>query len=357
MAIFASGRQTRLNSAVPAKPLARLTQGYLIALVGTSIWSSTAIFIRYLTETHRLPPLVLAFWRDLLVFLALGVVFAIANRRRLRVEPRRLKFLVLYGLVLAIFNALWTVSVTLNGAAVSTVLAYSSPAFTAILAWRLFNERLDRVKVLAVGLSIIGCAFVSGAYDLQSWSVNLFGITTGLLSGLAFAGYSLMGKAASEHNIHPWTTLLYTFGFAALFLLAFNLVPGWLPGAAAAPGWHSIDPATWLGESLPGWGALILLAVGPTIGGYGLYMVSLTYLPASVANLIATLEPSLTAVQAYLFLGERLSVPQLLGSALIVLGVIVLRLNQGSRLAWKTKLKNFDRPEGSRIPRTTGSGE
>jgi drug/metabolite transporter (DMT)-like permease len=73
---------------------------------------------------------------------------------------------------------------------------------------------------------------------------------------------------------------------------------------------------------------LILLGIGPTIGGYGLYTVSLTYLPASVANLVATLEPSMTAVLAYLFLGERLTSPQLFGSALVITGVIILRLNE-----------------------------
>jgi len=54
--------------------------------------------------------------------------------------------------------------------------------------------------------------------------------------------------------------------------------------------------------------------------------VSLTYLPASVANLIATLEPSMTAVLAYLFLRETFTTPQLIGSGLIIGGVIILRI-------------------------------
>jgi len=43
---------------------------------------------------------------------------------------------------------------------------------------------------------------------------------------------------------------------------------------------------------------------------------------------VATLEPSMTAVLAYLFLGERLTSPQLFGSALVITGVIILRLNE-----------------------------
>jgi drug/metabolite transporter (DMT)-like permease len=85
----------------------------------------------------------------------------------------------------------------------------------------------------------------------------------------------------------------------------------------------------WLGSSWVGWGVLAALAIGPTIGGYGLYAVSLTYLPASVANLIATLEPSMTAVLAYLVLHETFTTPQLIGSGLIIVGVIVLRIGEG----------------------------
>jgi drug/metabolite transporter (DMT)-like permease len=309
------------------KSSSRLTQGYLICILGTLIWSFTAIFIRYLTENYHMPPLVLAFWRDLLVFSALGGFFIIFSPSRLRFAKGNLGFLILYGLVLSVFNSLWTVSVALNGAAVSTVLAYSSAAFTAVLGWRVFGERLGAVKIIAVSLSLLGCVFVSGAYSPAAWGLNPLGIITGLLSGLAFAGYSLMGKAASERRIYPWTTLLYTFGFAACFLLAYNLLQGLLP---ASIGGGAPANLLWLGTAWTGWLVLVALAVGPTVGGYGLYTVSLTYLPASVANLIATLEPAMTASLAYILLGERLSVPQLIGSALIIGGVIVLRLSEGS---------------------------
>ena len=73
---------------------------------------------------------------------------------------------------------------------------------------------------------------------------------------------------------------------------------------------------------------LALLAVGPTLGGYGLYTVSLTHLPAATANLIATLEPAMTAGLAFLFLGERLTLPQFLGGSLVLTGVLLLRLSE-----------------------------
>ena len=299
------------------------TRGYAIAFVGTAIWSTTAIFIGYLTDRFLVPPLVLAFWRDLFVSGALCGAFALAARPLLRLGRKDLVFFLLYGLVLAVFNALWTTSITLNGAAVATVLVYSSPAFTALVGWRLWGERLDALKIGAVMLCIAGCVFVSGAYDRTAWQVNPLGIVIGLVPGLAFAAYSLLGRASSKRGVNPWTATLYTFAFAAAFLLLVQR-PGtllWLsrPLAPGAEGWR---------DALVGWGVLLLLAVGPTIGGYGLYTVSLTMLPAATANLIVTLEPAMTAVLAFIVLGERLAPLQLVGGGLILGGVVLLRVSE-----------------------------
>src|SRR5512143_1241579 len=98
-----------------------LTRGYTIAVISAAILSLTAIFIRHLTQTYHMPPLVLAFWRDGFVALTLLPVLRLMRPFLLRVGHKHLLYLIAYGLVLAIFNALWTTSVALNGAAISTV--------------------------------------------------------------------------------------------------------------------------------------------------------------------------------------------------------------------------------------------
>lgn len=302
-----------------------LTRGYTLALISAAILSTTAIFIRYLTQTYHLPALILAFWRDSFVFLTLLPILALGRRSLVRVNFTHLRFLTLYGLVLAIFNSLWTLSVSINGAAVSTVLVYCSAGFTALLGWWFLKERLDWSKVLAVALSLAGCLLVSGALATAAWRLNLLGIISGIFSGLWYAIYTLMGRSAYRRGLNPWTTLVYTFGFAAVFLLAFNLLSGGhIPGAATR-----LADFLWLGKAWAGWGVLFLLAAGPTLAGFGLYNVSLTYLPSSVANLVVTLEPAFTAAGAYLLLGERLTSIQIIGSLLILSGVVFLRVYEG----------------------------
>jgi drug/metabolite transporter (DMT)-like permease len=302
-----------------------LTRGYSVAVIAAVILSTTAIFIRYLTQNYHLPALVLSLWREVIVALSLLAGLRLLQPALLRVNRQALRYLVLYGLVLAIFNALWTLSVALNGAAVSTVLAYCSAAFTALLGWWLLKERLDWSKLLAVALCLGGCVLVSGALDPAAWRVNLLGIITGVFSGLLYAIYSLMGRSASQRGLNPWTTLLYAFGFASGFLLIFNLLGrGILPGAITR-----LADFLWLGKVWSGWAILLLLAVGPTLAGYGLNNVSLSLLPSSVANLIDSMEQAFTALIAYLLLGERLTWVQVGGSLLILSGVIFLRVYDG----------------------------
>jgi len=301
-----------------------LSRGYTVALLSSVTLSTTAIFIRYLTETYQMPSLVLAFWRDVFVTMVLLLVLALLRPNLLRVNRVHLQYLLLYGLLLAIFNASWTQSVALNGAAISTVLVYSSVAFTALLGWLFLKERLNWSKAAAISLCLAGCVLVSGVLNTSVSSLTGFGIFTGVLSGLLYAIYSLMGRSASQRGLNPWTTLLYTFGFAAVFLLIFNLLPVGLPGAAA----QSAD-LMWLGDERAGWGILLLLAAGPTLAGFGFYNVSLVYLPSSVANLIMTTEPVFTAVIAFFLLGERLNPTQIFGSILILSGVVLLRVFEG----------------------------
>ena len=283
-------------------------KGVLIASTGTVAWATTAIFIRYLLTHYTLTPFTLAFWRDLFLALSLLLVFRVARPDILRLKWRDLPFLVIYGgVILASFNASWTVSVDLNGAAVSTVMAYCSPAFAVVLERLILKEPFTWRKAVAAVLSLIGCAGVAKAYAPEVWRLNPLGLVIGVTSGLAFAVYSLAGRWSAKRYASPWTVMTYGFLFAAC---ALSLTQR--PNTIFALGTH------W-----DGWLILATLSLVPTLIGYGLYTVSLRYLPASVGTVIASMEPAFTAVLAIFILGEQLEPLQWLGAGLI-LGAVLL---------------------------------
>jgi drug/metabolite transporter (DMT)-like permease len=293
--------------------------GYTAAFSGVVLWSWTGVLFAFLLRDYPIAPMTLAFWRDLISGCALLGVLAFVRPAALRVDRHDRGFLLLAGGALALLNATWAFSTAWNGAAISVVLVYSSPAFTALLARLLFGERLGPVRLVALAASFVGCILVARADDPARWALNGPGIVAGLLSSVAFAGFSVVGKLASRRGIDPWTLTAYTFVIAAAVLLPISYAT--LPASGPASSLGS------LGSSWRGW-LLLLLLVGPTLGGYGLYTVSLGYLPAATANIIATLEPILTAIWANRLLGETLDAPELLGGALIVGSVVFLQLER-----------------------------
>jgi drug/metabolite transporter (DMT)-like permease len=157
------------------------------------------------------------------------------------------------------------------------------------------------------------------AYAAEAWRLNPVGIAVGLGTGLAFAIYSLAGKWSAKRFSSSWTVTAYGFLFAAGGLGLANLL--------------SQPPQTFfsLGRAWDGWLILALLALVPTVAGFGLYTLSLRYLQAGVAGLIASLEPVLTALMAIFLLGEWLDTLQWLGAGLILLAVVLAQTEAEQR--------------------------
>ncbi|MCD6356626.1 MAG: EamA family transporter [Anaerolineaceae bacterium] len=300
-----------------------MNKGYIAALGSALFLSLTAIFIRYLTLEYNLPALVLVYWREEFVALSLLLIFLLFKRECLYGGLNgQIIFLVGYGAVLALFNAIWTFSVNLNGAAVATVLIYSSAAFSTVLGWSILKEKISIKKMLVVAMSLLGCMLVVNIFNLSAKVLNIEGIFVGMAAGLCYSIYGIMGRAAAERGLDTWITLLYIFAFASLMMLALNLVAGKnVPGGAVKPA-----DIFWLGKSWRGWMMLAALAVGPTLLGFGLYNVSLRYLPSSTANLVVIIEPVFTAVTAFFLFGEVLTKSQIAGAALIISAVAILHM-------------------------------
>jgi DME family drug/metabolite transporter len=285
-------------------------RGYVIVLSGTVIWALTGIVIKILLTQYALAPLTMAFWRVLIVAAFMFVALAVADARGVRVARRDVGWLLLYGIVgIGVHQIVWISSVQYNGAAVATVIIYTAPALVALVAARFLGERLTRVKLLALALTLTGCALVARVYDARHIELNALGLAMGLGSACTFATYSLVGRVVTQ-RYSAWVALFYAFFFGALFLLPLSVAFG-----QVVPPHFALD----------GWGWLIFLALVPTLGGFGAYTLGLSYLPASIASLLAAFEPVTTAILAYIIFGEMLEPPQLVGAGMILASVILLR--------------------------------
>ncbi|AHG18794.1 membrane protein [Chania multitudinisentens RB-25] len=307
------------------------SQGYVIAIISAMLLAFTAIIIRTLTEYFHLPTFVLAFWRAALVAVVLLPLLLFFKPEWVRLQYKQALFYAGYGLLLALFNGLWTLSVALNGASIATILTYCSVGFTVFLGWVMYNERLSLRELLVIAVSLGGCFLVSNGDSMGNQRFDLLGLMVGMLSGIGYTLYTLGGRIASERHYPVWNTILYVFGFSAVYQWLFNAMLAIFPLTA----FQGMTGDLWFlsqgaqGIQWNGWLLLVMLAAGPTLLGFGLYNISLKTLPLAVANLILSLELVFTAVIAYFLLGENMNSLQLLGGALVMGGVLMLKKREG----------------------------
>ncbi|AJJ11459.1 eamA-like transporter family protein [Yersinia rohdei] len=317
-------------------------QGYLLAIISAMLLGFTGIIIRILTVHYHLPTSVLAFWRAALVAAVLLPILLVTKPQWAKLRRDQVKFYLAYGLLLAVFNGLWTESVALNGASISTILSYCSVGFTVFLGWVFYNEYMGWRELLVIIISLFGCFLVSNGLNIAAADFNFIGLLIGLASGVGYSFYTLAGRLATDRQYPVWNTILYVFGFSAVYQLIFNQLMLWFPvqGMQQMVGnlWflsHGAEGIQW-----SGWWLLLILAAGPTLLGFGLFNLSLKTLPLAVASLLLTLELVFTAVIAYFLLGETLSASQLLGSALVLLGVLMLHRKDNAPMGREIAPKN-----------------
>jgi drug/metabolite transporter (DMT)-like permease len=291
--------------------------GSAAVLFAAASWGMSGVFVKWLGAEVEIEALALAFWRDLATFLVLLAGVGLFRPDWLRVQRTDLGWLVALGASLGTFHVFWNLGVFLNGAAVATVQQAAMPAIVAVLAWLIWRESLTWTKITAIILTLLGTVLVSGRGIVGDASLSLVGMLVGLAIPVTYAAWNLFGKKVRE-TCNPITTLTYAFGFGALVLLPFQF----------------FTPQPWPvpASSLLWFAGLIAVA---TLIPFSAYTFALGRLPASVASILAMSEIAFVAAYAYILLGERLTVSQILGAVLVVGGVLLL--------SWRRWLDRADR--------------
>ncbi|MEW6366989.1 MAG: DMT family transporter [Acidobacteriota bacterium] len=285
-------------------------RGYLLAAVAALLWSTMGLFGKGLFEYGAAPLTVVAL-RATVVFLTLALFAGLRGWPHL---PRGdYFFFAIYGLVgVAAPYFLFFTAVQLVGVALTTILLYTYPAFVTLLSRVLLRERITRWKAMALLSSLIGVALVAGIGTTVGVRADPRGVAAALLAGLSASVYSIFGKKAVERH-SPQTVMLYSCGFGSLFLLAAQFLTLGYPELAR--------PAAF-------WCMLMALAWVSTLAGSLAYIAALARIEASRASIMATIEPVAASALAYVFFHEALSARQILGMALVVGGVIIVRRGQ-----------------------------
>jgi len=286
-------------------------KGYLYVITAALMWASSGTAGKALFDAG-MSPFDLVQIRVTLASAILFLVFLIVSRDLLHIRPRDIPFfLFLGGVVMAVVTGSYLYTISKIQVAAAILIQYLAPIFVAIFSMLFWKEQPTFLKITALFLAFGGCFLVVGGYNLELLQMNLLGILGGITSAITFAGYSLLGERAM-HRYKPWTVLFYALAFAAL-------------------AWHVVySPFTYLkaGYSLAQWGWIFYISIVGTILPFGLFFAGINYIRSTRASITATLEPIFAGFLAFLLLGERLLLLQIIGGCMVIVAIVLLQLQQ-----------------------------
>ncbi|MBF0288405.1 MAG: DMT family transporter [SAR324 cluster bacterium] len=273
---------------------------YLALGMGILIIGFSAIFIRQANA----PGTITVFYRMAIGSLVMTLPFVL----HLRTQKRRLP---LQGVLIAIFGgaclavdlALWSTGIVMSGAASPTLMANTAPLWVGLGALLLFREHQSIQFWIGLSVTLVGVIVVMGKDLLHSINFGV-GSSLGLLAAIFYGAYLLV----CQHGRNNLSTLTYfwltTFS-AAITLLILNI----------------ILQRPFTGYSMSTY--LNFLLQGAVVQVFG--WISINYaqghLPASIVAPTLLAQPILTALFAWLLLGEQFTMWHVVGGAVVISGI------------------------------------
>lgn len=266
------------------------------------VWSSG--YISGPAAVHAAAPFSVLAWRFVIAAL-LAAGLALVLRRPTRMDRTTLRRVALVGLVMnAVQFGLMYVAFDLGlGATLASLFHALSPVLTALLAAALLGERVSPVQVIGFVVGVVGVLLVLGA-DLG----HAGGPVAVLVGGLSMLTLSL--GTLGQRWIGSRPDLLWSAAVQFAVSAPPLLVLGWLTEGA----WPVTDGR----QALV---AVLYLAVVNSIVGLMLLALLVLRGGSGAAASLFFLSPPVTAVLAWVVLDETLSITQLVGLVVAVVGV------------------------------------
>lgn len=225
---------------------------------------------------------------------------------RLTIGLRRRFALLGLGALYSVNSALYFLALERIPATATSLIFYIYPAIVALLGITLLRQKVRPLKLTALALALAGVILTVG---FARGRLDPAGVAMALASAAIVAFYLILGELALAGVPMIHATALVLTGTTLAFL-----------------GWEMATGGLGLPPTPRGWLLVVLMATVSTALSIVAMLGSIQRLGAGTTAIIQTLEPAITAGLAAVILEESLAARQYAGGALILLGVVLLRL-------------------------------
>ncbi len=243
---------------------------------------------------------------------ALPLLLLLARNHAVPAPLRRLAFAG--GLLFGVDLVLWHEAIDRIGAGLATVLANTQVVWVGLGAWLVHGERPATRYVATLPILLCGVLLLCGIGDSAAYGDDpLGGAIFGVAGSLAYAAYLLVHRRACRDDARPLGQLRdATMGMAIAALIA----------------GLSLDPGFALTPSWPAHGWLLALGLVAQVFAWTALSTALPRLSAIQGSTLLLLQPVGTLAWALLLFQEVPSPRQLLGAALVLVGMVLAQVRR-----------------------------
>lgn len=248
--------------------------------------------------------LISAFYR-MAIALAILLPFALFTGKWKLETPQLLWPISLCGILFAADIAVWNVSIQNSSATQATLLTNLSPIWVGIISFLFLKYRPRPSFWIGALIALIGMIIFVGFETILHLKLD-FAFCLGILSGVFYALYILASKSILE-KMNVLTFMTYSMLVSTLFLFIINLIFG----------------EAFFGFSAKAWGSLFIQGIVCQLIAWLLISYATKNMRATRVSLSLLSQAIFAALLAAVFVNEKITVIQMVGSVFILAGIAV----------------------------------
>lgn len=282
----------------------------LFILLAGIFWGSMGIFVHLLTDYFGFSSLQAACLRIMSGVIIMFIFLAIKDKSLLKITPKDLPLLASNGVFSVFLMTVFYFASISSGTSmsVSAVILYTAPFIVMLLSCLFLGEKLTAQKVICLVIAFCGCCLVS--VSEKGYSTPL-GVIFGLLSGVAYALYSILSTMALKRH-SAYTVTFYSFFFAGICSLVLSVF-------------------TKMGEKVSKTENLYFFVLSVLMTGlvtavlpFLLYTKGLMGTSPSKASIMAYAEPVSACLFGYFLMDETMTLKMICGILLTIIAIVLL---------------------------------
>ena len=287
--------------------------GFLITILGAVFFSTKAIFVKLAFKSTGVDAVTLLTLRMLfsLPFYLIAARMASKKESIVSLTKKDWLYLVLLGIFGYYLSSLFDfVGLQYISAGLERLILFLYPTFSVIINTLVYKAKLNKTQIAALVLTYLGIAIAYvGEMKIDTNNPNFyFGSFMIFLCAITYSFYLVgTGRMIPKVGVTRYTAyamLAATIGIFLHFLFTRNI--------------HEIpftNTLIWYSVAL----AIIATVLPSFLMSNGMKMIG-----SNNVSIIISIGPVSTVIQAHFFLGEPIILPQLMGTILVIIGVLLI---------------------------------